>query len=281
MQLGNDRPMSANNTIESQSLQRIGRAGWVVRGLVYFAFAVTVAALAGAEVGNGGESADVQGGVDLIGEVLPGPVLYVVAGGVALYALWRFAEAAMPGDWGGKALVERIGKGISGIIYAGLAWLTFRSASGGGSSSSSGSGSGSGGIASDLLDSTPGRLLLGVIGLIILGVGIYKLKRGIDRDFLDSIDHSEVPVSRDTVEKLGVVGHIGRAIVYGILGGFVVAAAATYDAEKASGVDQALTEVAHTSWGRPLLAFTAFGLAAYGIYCVVTATGQCLERPGS
>lgn len=271
--------MPANNTIGSESLQRIGRAGWVVRGFVYFAFAATVAALAGADVGNGGESADVQGGVDLIGEVLPGPVLYVVAGGVALYALWRFAEAAMPGDWGGKALVERIGKAVSGVIYAVLAWLTFRSASGGGSTSSSDSGSG--GIASDLLDSTPGRLLLGVIGLIILGVGIYKLKRGIDRDFLDSIDHSEVRLSRDTVEKLGVIGHIGRSIVYGILGAFVVTAAVTYDADKASGVDRALTDVARTSWGVLLLAFTALGLAAYGIYCVVTATGQCLERPGS
>lgn len=273
--------MAGDAHSESESLQRIGRAGWVVRGFVYLAFGATVAALVGADVGSG-ESADVQGGVDLIAEIVPGPILYVVAVGVLLYALWRFAEAGMPGDWGGKAVVERIGKAGSGLIYGGLAWITFQSATGNGSASSaSGSGSGSGGIARGLLGSTAGRIGLGIVGLGIVGVGLYKLERGIRRKFLESIDQAEVGISRDAVEKLGLVGHVGRAIVYGILGGFVVAAAVTYDPEKASGVDRALTEVADTWWGRPLLAFTALGLVAYGIYCVLTATGQQLERPGS
>lgn len=255
-------------------LINIGRVGWAIRGLVYLGFGAAVWAVVVS--GAGGRQADTKGGIDLIADVVPDWWLYGIGVGLVAYALWRLTEAVLPyGDWKGRALVERGGFLFSAGVYSALAWASLEIAAG---DRSAGSG-GSGGFASGLLASGAGRLAFGLAGLVAIGAGLYFAKQGIGREFEDHLDDDRLPADGSIVGPLGVVGHLARAVVYGIVGIFVIGVAVRYDPEKARGVDQALTEVGQTAWGRPLLGLTAVGLLAYGLYCVISAPAQQLETP--
>jgi hypothetical protein len=56
-----------------------------------------------------------------------------------------------------------------------------------------------------------------------------------------------------------------------VAGGLIVAAAVSYDAEKARGLDAALKLLASQSYGPWLLGLIALGIAAYGVYCFFEA----------
>jgi hypothetical protein len=60
-------------------------------------------------------------------------------------------------------------------------------------------------------------------------------------------------------------------VAYGIAGVLVIAAAVTYDPEKARGLDAALKTLASQSYGPWLLALIALGIAAFGVYCFFQA----------
>lgn len=260
-----------------QPLIQIGRIGWAVRGLVYLAFGAVVWAVVMAD--NGSRAADTKGGIDLIADLVPDFWLYGIGAGLVAYAVWRLVEAVLPyGDWRGKALVERAGFLVSFVIYSSLAFVSYAIATSD-SGSGSGGGSGSSGIASGLLSNPAGRVLFGVVGLVVIGAGLRFAKHGITREFEDHLDESRLLADGSIVTPLGVAGYIARSIVYAVFGSFVVYAALTYDPEKAGGVDRALTEVGQTGWGRPLLGLTAVGLLAYGLFCLASAPAQQLESP--
>lgn len=270
---------SLAHTRVPQPLITIGRVGWAVRGLVYLAFGAAVWAVVMS--GSGGRQADAKGGIDLIADVVPDWWLYGIGVGLVAYALWRLVEAALPyGDWTGKALVERAGFLFSAGVYSALAWISLEIASGDRSAGSGSGGSGaSDGLASGVLTNTIGRLGFGLVGLIVVGAGGYFAKQGIQRDFEDHLDDDRLPVDGTIVTPLGVIGHVARGLVYGVVGLFVVSAAMRYDPENPPGVDRALTGVGQTAWGRPLLGMTAIGLLAFGLYCLASAPAQQLETP--
>ena len=70
---------------------------------------------------------------------------------------------------------------------------------------------------------------------------------------------------------LGVVGYLARGIVFALVGFFVARAAWQYDPQDAVGLDGALAKLAHADYGPVLLALTAAGLFAYGLFCFVEA----------
>ncbi len=70
---------------------------------------------------------------------------------------------------------------------------------------------------------------------------------------------------------VGVVGHLARFVVFGLIGVFLVRAAWEFDAKEARGLDGALLEVAQAPYGGLLLGGVAIGLFAYALYCFVEA----------
>lgn len=265
--------MTTTHAEAPQSLVNIGRFGWAVRGLVYLSFGAALWAVVIS--GDRGRQADTKGGIDLIADVVPDWWLLGIAVGLVAYSLWRLTEAASPiGDWTGKALVMRAGFLFSAGVYGALAWISWQAATGDRPNQSGGGGGGSA-----LLSSALGRLAFGAAGLIAIGAGIYFARQGLKRSFEDHLDESRLPADGGLVRPLGVVGHLARGVVYAVVGVFVVGVAIRYDTEEARSVDQALTEVGQTWWGRPLMGLTAVGLLAYGLYCVVSAPGQRFETP--
>ena len=79
------------------------------------------------------------------------------------------------------------------------------------------------------------------------------------------------PTVDQAFTAVGVVGHLARAVVFALIGWFVIKAAIDFDPDKAVGLDQALAKLASSSFGPAVLGLVAAGLIAFGAYSVLDA----------
>jgi uncharacterized protein DUF1206 len=246
----------------------LARGGLVAKGASYAIVAVLAIELA---VGHGGQATSRQGALHaLAGESFGKVVLGLLVAGFAAYAIWRFVEAwAAPGD-DAKKWVKRLGSVGRGLIYAGLAFSAAKilaGAGGGGSQNAKAHQT-----TATLLSLPAGTWLVGVGGAIAIGVGLWNFYRGISGKFEDKWRTGEMsPAARRWGGRAGTVGHVARAVVFGLIGVFVIKAALDYDPKEAIGLDGALQKLAAAAYGPWLLGLTAAGLLAYGLYCLVDA----------
>ena len=70
---------------------------------------------------------------------------------------------------------------------------------------------------------------------------------------------------------IGTFGHLARAVVFGLVGVFLIKAAVDFNPKKAAGLDGALAKLAAASYGPILLAVVAAGLIAFGVYSLSDA----------
>jgi hypothetical protein len=77
--------------------------------------------------------------------------------------------------------------------------------------------------------------------------------------------------TRRWCERIGLVGLVARAIVFGLIGAFMIKAAFEYDPREAIGLDGALQKLANQAYGSWLLGLTAAGLVAYALFCFIEA----------
>jgi hypothetical protein len=68
---------------------------------------------------------------------------------------------------------------------------------------------------------------------------------------------------------LGAFGSTGRAVVFVLVGVFLVKAAVLSSAGQTKGLDAIFRSVAGSPYGSWLLALLASGLFCYGLYCLV------------
>jgi hypothetical protein len=256
-----DRPReAASRAADSDWLARAARVGLAARGLIY----VLVGALA-IDVARGGSArTDQKGAFQKIAEQPFGQtMLWVVAGGLVAYGLWRLGE----GIWGRreetddkKRTVKRVESVASGLINIALGLTSARVAMGSG-------GSGNGDLTSRLLDAKGGETIMLVIGLVLIGVGFALAWRGLKTDFEKQLKSGEMgPGTYSVVRRLGQAGYLARGAVVALVGGLVIKAAMDHDPEKASGVDLALKSLADAPFGKFLLGLAALGLICFGAY---------------
>ena len=70
---------------------------------------------------------------------------------------------------------------------------------------------------------------------------------------------------------LGVIGHVARTVVFGLIGYGLIEAAVDYSPKSAIGLDGALAKLARASYGPLLLGIVAAGLIAFGLFSLVEA----------
>ncbi len=250
----------------TQHFDWLARAGLASRGVVYAVIGVLALKLA---LGDGGKSTNQQGALK---EVAQGPfgktLLVLLAIGLAGYALWRLARAALghgqrQQDSGG----DRVAALASGIAYVILCVAAVRILIG----ANTGSGTpkeATGGV----LDWPGGPVLVGIAGVIMLGVAGYQAYKGLGKKFLDDSETGRMsPRVRSAFTGLGVFGHVARAVVFALVGYGLIRAAVDYDPDKAVGLDGALRTVAEASYGPWLLALVALGLVGFAAYSVADA----------
>jgi hypothetical protein len=252
----------------SEGAKRFLQAGWAAKGVVYVLVAVIALQVA---AGGSGERADQQGAIaKLAPQPLGRVLLFVVAAGLVLYALSRLGEAAGVVGPEEDNAAARAGYVLSAALYGAVAVTAFAAGARGGSRSSQG-GEPSG-VTARLMENSVGRGLVGLVGLVLVGVAAYFAYKGVKRKFLEELRTGEMPATaRPWVERLGVVGHVARGVVFAIMGWFLVRAAVQYDSAEAVGLDGALRRLAGQPYGPWLLVVTALGLLAYGAFCFVNA----------
>ena len=253
---------------ESRWVERAGRAGYVAKGVIYGLIGL-VAIQVPLDYENDPE--DRQGALRLVAQQPFGEVLLLaLAAGLAGYALWRLAQAIFDTDDDGtdaKGLAKRASYLARAALYGFFAFSAFALVAGLGSK-----GGNEQQEAATLFDLPLGRWLVAGIGLGFLGAGVYNGYRSLTKDFRKHLREHEVsPKVHGWVIALGVAGHAARAVVFCLIGLFLLKAAWEYDPSEAKGIDGALRTVAEAPYGQALLFAVGVGLIAYGAFCFVQA----------
>jgi hypothetical protein len=220
-------------------------------------------------VGQGGKITNQQGALRTIEHQPFGQVLLaLVAIGLGGYSLWRLFRAALGhGPEGADSALERLGAFGSGIVYALICSIAVEILL------SSGGSSGNAKTTTKGVFAWPaGHWLVGIAGIVMIGVGIYHLVRGLAQKFLDDSKTEQMsPVFKKWFTTFGTVGHVARAIVFGLVGLFLLKAAIDYRADEAIGLDGALAKLYSQPYGPWLLGAAAAGLIAFGLFSISEA----------
>lgn len=261
-----------------QTLEALGRAGFVAKGVVFAIIAVLALLLA---AGAGGGTTDQSGALQTLADEPGGTALLVLLGlGLAAYGVWRVVASALDRDAEGDdapGIATRIGTAASGLAYLALAALAFALAAGAGAglgrSQGGGSGGGSPGTAAGVLDWPAGPWIVGAAGVVAIGVGGYQAWDGIAGGFMEDMDRARMRTERSAalVRAAGTVGRLAMAVVLGLIGAFLIRAAVQHDPSEAKGLDGVLQTIAGQPYGRALLALIAAGLLGYAVFCIVQA----------
>lgn len=270
---------------EHPGLVKLGRAGWFAKGVVYVLAGILALQIAAKASGfskspaTGQQEASPVGAIKTVAGSGGGAVLlWVLAIGMLLYAAWRVVSALLPGSTDAKGWAHRIGYFASAIMYTTFALSAIALARDANKVPNGNQKVTD--ISTKIMSHSGGRLLFGVVGLIVIAVGLYRISKGVKLDVDDELDMSGTqPGYRRFVEKIGAIGEIGRGIGFALVGFFILRAAMSYDPNDATGLDGALRRVAAHSWGVVVVLIVGIGFAAYGVFCLATFTHRRLQAP--
>ena len=263
---GGDRhsdPVTADQTLhrarDSEVLDKGMRIGLIAYGALHLLFAFIGLQLAWSDSSTSSSGALQQLAKETYGQV----ILWAAAVGLLLLAAWQALEAAAGYSWRESGrLRKRIESGVRAVVYLLLAWLAASTAAG------LGGGTSEQGLTARLMSATAGRWLVGIVGLAIAGYGVAQIVKGIKTKFTEDLEGQGTAGDSGTaLVRLGQVGYVGKGASLIAVGGLFVWAAATYDAQKAGGLDAALRTLVQEPYGPVLVTVIAIGLAAFGVYC--------------
>jgi hypothetical protein len=251
----------------SEEVDWLGRAGLVSQGVLYAVLAILATQVA-FEGRDSSHRPDAEGALQLVTEQPLGPALLIVlALGFVAYAFWRIVEAVADRDREGsgwKGVLKRAGYLVLGLLYLALATLAVTTAFG--------SGGGAGGeeqrATQGVLSWPLGRPLVLALGVgFLVGAGasvVYVLLGKLDDKLQTSALSSQ---ERRLVSLTGVVGYSARAVVFAIIGAFLVKAAWQHDPSETRGLDGALLELTQAPFGPVVLGAVALGFLAFAAWC--------------
>jgi hypothetical protein len=248
----------------------LARTGYAAKGIVY----IVIGALAArAAAGSGGATTDQRGAIRAIGDGPFGTLSLVVIGiGLLGYMAWRLVAAATDAEGDGDdatSIGKRLAQAARGLAYGALGVFALRALVG--------RDDGSGGAGQTrhwtarLLDLPYGRALVVALGLGVIGYAAYQVFRASTDRVKHHLDLAEAGAAAEWIVRLGRFGIAARAVVFAIIGAFLVKAGLQHDPSEAGGIAQSLDTLAAGPYGRAALALVALGLVAYGVYQLATA----------
>lgn len=264
-------------TISHNPIETLARLGYGARGVVY-GLVGGLALLAA--VGSGGQTGGSRSALQtLLSQPFGKFWLILIALGLFGFCAWRILESLTDADRRGSDMKGWGVRGahlISGIIYAGLAISALNLALG-----RSSGGGGEDQAAQDwtawLMSQPFGQWLVGLVGLAVFGTGlafIWKAWRG------NVAERLSLPADkRDWIVTLGRMGFAARGVVFLMIGGFLILAAIRASSSQVHGLGGALQALQQQPYGWVLLALTALGLFAFGLFGLVQARYRHIDAP--
>ena len=259
-------------------LQVLARIGYAARGLVYVGLGsiVLLAAIDLSPRAKGAKAmletwADWPLGLLLIA---------VVACGLTGFAVWRGVQAVFDADRHGtsaKGWSVRIGQTISGVVYGGLAFSAFELLDVFEDVGEADEEQSAHLVASAILDTPYGDLLLIGAGLIVLGFGVGNVIQGFVQDFAKRLACDEKIGRR--VAPLAKIGYAARGLATFPLGAFLILAGVEARASQARSWGQALQVIEQQPLGSWVMGLVATGLIAFGLFGFVEAAYRRIRPP--
>jgi hypothetical protein len=252
---------------EAGWIEHVARAGLVAFGIVHLVIGWLALQLA---FGDRSGTASSSGAVRELAQQPFGAVLvWLVAAGMVLLAVWQAIEAAVGHQLqdGGKRLRKRLSSAGKTLVYGYIAFSAAMIAAGAGSS-----GGGSESTTATVMSAPAGQLLVGLVGAVIIGIGVYLVHKGWTEKFTEDLTGEGRSGDSGTAYVwLGKAGYVAKGIAVALVGSLFGYAAVTHDAKKSGGLDQALQEVLKQPFGPVLLGGIAVGIACFGVFCFAHA----------
>jgi hypothetical protein len=257
---------AASRTANSNLLEHLTRGGLVGYGVIHLLFAWLILQIA---FDSSSTDGDQSGALHHLAEEPFGTflILVIIIGLVAM-TIWQLLAAAIGhrAERGRHRLYERAVSGGRALFYLYFVWTGIKVLRGKSASSADTQQKAS----EDLMVSGGGRITVGLAGLAIAAIGIGLVIYGVQKKFMKHLKTSQMDAkTRMLSTRLGITGYAAKGAAYGIAGVLFLLAAVQYDPDKARGLDATLSVLSQQSYGPWLLALTALGIAAYGLFSMV------------
>ncbi|RKR73331.1 DUF1206 domain-containing protein [Frondihabitans australicus] len=263
---------AADEATTSRPFRAAARSGFAVNGLLHVLIGILAIRIA---TGNGGSGqADQSGALRQIASVPAGVVvLWVLVVGLVALAGWHVVQIVHSrGQELDHPFWHRVTLASKAVVFLAIGLTAFTFARGGSTDSTKSSKT----LSARILAAPGGELLLIVIGLAIVGVGVYFVVRGVTAKFRKELDLPGGTIG-SAVTVLGFVGFIAKGVALAVVGILFVVAAWTFDPQKATGLDGALQSLAGLPFGRVILFVVGAGVVCYGLYLGARARWGKLE----
>lgn len=265
---------------QPQWVKRFAKLGLMAKGVVYCLVGI-LAFMAAFEIGGSSERDLNKQGIFRF--ILHQPfgqfLLALVATGLVCYALWRLTQAFLDTERKGtdaKGIGRRLGYGFSGLSYGFLAYGSFRMVLG--NQGNQGGDSSRQSLVGELLQKPFGQWLVGLIGVGIIGIGLYQIYRAWSGKYLKNVRTSSIKTElKEMIIRSGKIGYIARGVVWGLIGYLFIKAALEANASEAGGSSRAFAFLEKASYGSFLLGAVALGLFCYGIFMFVRARYEVIN----
>lgn len=239
-------------------LEKAARVGYAVNGLMHLLIAWIALQVAW---GFSGDTADQSGALSQLSSNPFGRVLlWIGVIGFLGLTILQLTKAIAGTAYETK---DRLKEGAKAVAYAALAWTAFKYAQGGSSNSEQQIND----FTASLMAKPFGMALVALIGVVIVGIGVYHVIKGWKKKFISDLDQHPGAF----FVRSGQIGYIARGVALFIVGGLFILAAVNSNPAEAGGLDAALRSLTDEPFGRPLLTLIAFGFAAFGVYSFARA----------
>ena len=255
----------------SRPFEWLVRAGFVGRGITYGMIGALAFALAfGA--GTMGAAPNQQGALSVIARSILGRIaLVVIAAGLLAYAVWKIAQGIFgrgPEGGGGSDLKDRVGNFAGGVVYVGFFLVAVRVLIGSRNNSSSAPRQAAAGV----LGWPAGQVVVGLAGAVLIAISVYQLYDALRGKFADDQKTAQMGErERPLFMAIGRVGLGARALVFVLVGYFVLRTAIEFKPSNAVGVDGALARLHHQPYGPWLVGLVASGLISFAAFSMFEA----------
>lgn len=257
-------------------LVKFGRVGWVAKGIVYgltgaLALLIGLRATSGSSSGADGEASQTGAIARIAQNAFGAALLFLMAAGLIIYAVWRLVTAALPGDGGLKGWATRLGYLVSAVTYSLLAVTAISFARNPGKPADGEDGKVEK-LTADFMNHSGGRIAIFVVGAVLIAIAAAFVWKAVSATFTSQLLPGSVgPVSHRMLVVLGRIGWIGRAGMMALIGFFLCRAAINFDPNDAQGLDGSLRKATESGAGTVLVLVVGAGLLVYGVFCALSA----------